>query len=104
MASSRQYPSWPALAAQPRPPLWGEIATTPPVQTHPPASSPSDAAALPQLPGEDVMEEIAHGGMGAVLCVRDHRWQRELAVKGLLGRYRHNLLHYNPTGPYFDIR
>src|SRR5262245_31941335 len=40
----------------------------------------------PELPGYDVVGEIARGGMGAVLRVRDRALGRDLAVKVLLDR------------------
>src|SRR5262245_33547581 len=57
----------------------------PPVTTQPPLATPSGARASMavgtlKLPGYVIQEEIAHGGMGAVLRVRDIRLNRELAV------------------------
>jgi eukaryotic-like serine/threonine-protein kinase len=49
-----------------------------------PAPSLSGPAALFQIPGHDMMEELARGGMGIVYRARQHSPQRELAVKMLL--------------------
>src|SRR6516162_10214068 len=47
---------------------------------------------LPALPGYEILENIGHGGMGAVFRVRDLRLKRELAIKVLLDKHRSNPL------------
>ncbi len=45
-------------------------------------------AGLPAVPGYEVLEELAHGGMGAVYRVFDPDLHRSLAVKVLQQKYR----------------